>query len=124
VPSWVHHGAQHIQHPRWVSTRTLGGRQLFSGNLKRKRQKCIFKAQIFTDIAGLEFQCQQVKGAQQFLHKMKWSRDHVLTCSYMRGLDCSSLQSKCYYWQTKIFISSTTGNVVMLGVVHNCRNVH
>jgi hypothetical protein len=25
----------------------------------------------------------------------------VLTCSYMRDLDCSSWQTKCYYWQTK-----------------------
>jgi hypothetical protein len=24
---------------------------------------------------------------------MKWSRDHVLTCSYMRDLDCSSSQT-------------------------------
>jgi hypothetical protein len=42
--------------------------------------------------------------------EMKWSRDHVLTCSYMRDLDCGSLQIKCYYWQTKIVISSS--NVV------------
>jgi hypothetical protein len=34
---------------------------------------------------------------------MKWSRDHVLTCSYMRDLDLSSWQTKCYYWQTKCY---------------------
>jgi hypothetical protein len=31
--------------------------------------------------------------------QMKWSRDHVLNCSY----DCSSWQTKCYYWQTKCY---------------------
>jgi hypothetical protein len=36
--------------------------------------------------------------------KMKWFRDHVLTCSYIRDLDCSSSrQTKCYYWQTKCY---------------------
>jgi hypothetical protein len=34
---------------------------------------------------------------------MKWSRDHVLTCSYIRDLGCSSWQTKCYYGQTRIW---------------------
>jgi hypothetical protein len=39
---------------------------------------------------------------------MKWSRDHVLTCSYMRDLDCSYRywQTKCYYWNPKCYIIS------------------
>jgi hypothetical protein len=28
---------------------------------------------------------------------IKWSRDHVITCSYMRDLDCSSWQTKCCF---------------------------
>jgi hypothetical protein len=37
------------------------------------------------------------------LETMKWSRDHVLTCTYMRDHDRSFWQTKCYYWQTKCY---------------------
>jgi hypothetical protein len=36
---------------------------------------------------------------------MKWSRDHVLTGSYMRDLNCSSWQTKCYYDRVNVISS-------------------
>jgi hypothetical protein len=49
-----------------------------------------------------------VNGKRIGIHEMIWSRDDVLTCSYMRDLNCSSWQTKCYFPNLYLYISNST----------------